>query len=159
MASGFPVSSARRIHKELVALQAESVPGVTLKSGPTESTNDKFIDIVMEIKGAEGTVYNGETFDLRFRMNERYPFESPEVVFQGASVPLHPHVYSNGHICLSILGNDWSPALTIQSVCLSIVSMLSSCKEKKRPPDDQFYVRTASLNPKHTRWMYHDDTV
>lgn len=73
MASGFPVSSAvgliscykvltictragaryihvlflllqRRIHKELVALQAESVPGVTLKSGPTESTNDKFIE-------------------------------------------------------------------------------------------------------------------
>jgi len=158
MAAPFPVSCARRIQKELTVLNQEPVPGVTLKSGP-ETLADKSIDINMVIKGAEGTIYNGEEFNLRFRMNERYPFESPEVVFQAPNIPLHPHIYSNGHICLSILGNDWSPALTISAVCLSIVSMLSSCKEKKRPPDDQFYVRTAGMNPKHTRWMYHDDNV
>ncbi|CAM9973738.1 unnamed protein product, partial [Choristocarpus tenellus] len=45
---------------------------------------------------------------------------------------MHPHIYSNGHICLSILYDEWSPALTIQSVCLSILSMLSSCTGK--PP-------------------------
>jgi ubiquitin-protein ligase len=53
-----------------------------------------------------------------------------QVMFTGPNIPIHPHVYSNGHICLSILTEDWSPALSVQAVCLSIVSMLSSCKEK-----------------------------
>ena len=59
----------------------------------------------------------------------RFPFVC-QVVFLHPHIPVHPHIYTNGHICLSILTEDWSPALTVQSVCLSIVSMLSSCKEK-----------------------------
>ncbi|CAM9157516.1 unnamed protein product [Chrysoparadoxa australica] len=67
--------------------------------------------------------------------------------------PRHEHVYSNGHICLSILAQEWSPALTIQSVCLSILSMLSSATQKKLPPDNDAYVRrVGTRSPKLTRY-------
>jgi len=48
-----------------------------------------------------------------------------------------------------------SPALSVQSVCLSISSMLSSCREKKRPADNAIYVKTCNKNPKKTKWWYH----
>lgn len=133
---------------------------------------------MINMDGVKGTLYEGEHFQLLFKFNNKYPFDSPEVTFVGTNIPIHPHVYSNGHICLSILTEDWwvsphyalrsrnksnnitslhsrTPALSVQSVCLSISSMLSSCREKKRPPDNAFYVRTCNKNPKKTKWWYH----
>ena len=79
-------------------------------------------------------------------------------------MPVHPHIYSNGHICLSVLssgnGGDYSPALTAGSLALSIRSMLASCAAKERPPGDREYCsRAAGRSPKETRWEFHDDKV
>ncbi|PIO29151.1 hypothetical protein AB205_0073930, partial [Aquarana catesbeiana] len=93
---------------------------------------------IVDMEGAPGTLYEGEKFQLLFKFSSRYPFDSPQVMFTGDNIPVHPHVYSNGHICLSILTEDWSPALSVQSVCLSIISMLSSCKEKVKATN-KFY--------------------
>ena len=57
-----------------------------------------------------------------------------QVTFVPPHVPVHPHIYSNGHICLSILDSDWTPAMNVMSVCLSIQSMLSSAKQKVEGP-------------------------
>eukprot|EP00295_Goniomonas_pacifica_P045172 CAMPEP_0175906530 /NCGR_PEP_ID=MMETSP0108-20121206/5592_1 /TAXON_ID=195067 ORGANISM="Goniomonas pacifica, Strain CCMP1869" /NCGR_SAMPLE_ID=MMETSP0108 /ASSEMBLY_ACC=CAM_ASM_000204 /LENGTH=154 /DNA_ID=CAMNT_0017228481 /DNA_START=85 /DNA_END=549 /DNA_ORIENTATION=+ len=110
------------------------------------------------VRGAAGTLYAGEEFVLQFTFSDQYPLDSPEVVFCHP-VPVHPHIYTNGHICLSILYDSWSPALRIESVCRSILSMLSSCAVKEKPADNDEYVRTAKVSPKQTKWVFHDDGV
>ncbi|XP_039284179.1 ubiquitin-conjugating enzyme E2 W isoform X2 [Nilaparvata lugens] len=121
------IAFERRLQKELMSLMKEPPPGVEVDGDQAEQNLSLW---TVHMKGAEGTLYEGEVFQLQFKFSPKYPFDSPEVTFIGSNIPVHPHVYSNGHICLSILTDDWSPALSVQSVCLSIVSMLSSCKEK-----------------------------
>ena len=48
--------------------------------------------------GPNGTLFEGENFQLSFQFNAKYPFDSPIVTFTGDSIPMHPHVYSNGHM-------------------------------------------------------------
>ena len=106
------------------------------------------------------SIYAGETYRIYFRFTADYPLVSPEVKFL-LPAPQHPHIYTNGHICLNILYEDWTPALTVKSVCLSLLSMLSSCATRAIPSDNAMYVaRTPpSANPKNTRFMYDDATV
>lgn len=105
------------------------------------------------------TIYAGECHTIQVTFSSNYPIDSPEVIFLDPA-PEHLHIYSNGHICLNILYDDWSPALTVQSICLSLMSMLASATEKARPPDNAIYMmRCGTRGPKMTRFMYDDDTV
>ena len=85
--------------------------------------------------GPPGSLYENETFVLQFKFVENYPFTSAEVMFVGKP-PIHEHVYECGYICLSTLDSDWTPALQTSTVCVSIISMLASATEKKKPPND-----------------------
>lgn len=49
---------------------------------------------IVDLTGAEGTLYEGEKFQLMFKFSQKYPFESPAVTFVGQNVPVHPHIYS-----------------------------------------------------------------
>ena len=53
---------------------------------------------------------------------------------------------------------EWSPALTVSSICLSVLSMLSSAPKKIKPFNDaEFVKRAAGRGPKAFLWSYDDD--
>ena len=54
--------------------------------------------------------------------------------------------------------SEWSPALTVSSICLSVLSMLSSAAKKIKPSNDgEFVKRAAGRGPKAFLWSYDDD--
>lgn len=89
--------------------------------------------------------------------------EAPEVTFMISSeraVPIHPHIYSNGIICLDLLDTQgWSPVQNVSSVCMSIQSMLTGNTKDERPPGDEDFVRRNTQRPRDIRFVYDDPTI
>ncbi|EOY18181.1 Ubiquitin carrier protein 7 isoform 1 [Theobroma cacao] len=89
------------------------------------------------IMGPPDTLYEGGCFNAIMKFPEDYPVNPPTVRF--ISEMWHPNVFRSGNVCISILhspGDDpdgyelaserWNPLHTVESIVLSIISMLSS---------------------------------
>lgn len=89
--------------------------------------------------------------------------EPPEVTFVKESdrpIPVHPHIYSNGIICLDLLGaQGWSPVQNVETVCMSLQSMLTGNSKNERPPGDEEFVRNNRKRPRDIDFYYDDNTV
>jgi ubiquitin-conjugating enzyme E2 W len=139
-----------RIQRELKAFLSDPPSNLSVKVG-------KNLRVwIVSIEGAKGTVYEGEIFKLRISFPPQYPTVPPSVYFLPPSIPVHEHVYTNGDICLSLLGKDWRPTMTAQSIAVSILSILSSAQSKSLPMDN---ARHAQNKPGEYQkdWVYHDD--
>ncbi|MBA0800993.1 hypothetical protein Gohar_011389, partial [Gossypium harknessii] len=63
------------------------------------------------IMGPADSPYAGGVFQVTIHFPPDYPFKPPKVAFR--TKVFHPNINSNGSICLDILKEQWSPALTI----------------------------------------------
>lgn len=125
--------SQKRISKELQDLQKD--PPANCSAGPVG--DDLFLWEGC-IFGADDTPYVGGVFRLVIQFPVDYPFRAPHVEFK--TKIFHPNINSAGLICLDILKDKWSPALTISKVLLSISSLMVDPN-----PDDPFMPAIATL--------------
>ena len=92
----------------------------------------KFFKVHALITGPFSTPYEGGFFYFVFRFPTTYPFDPPKVKLMttgNGTVRFNPNLYSNGKVCLSIIGTwlgpKWLPSQTLSSVLLSIQSLLN----------------------------------
>merc|ERR1712241_666745 len=123
----------KRINKELQDLGRD--PPAQCSAGPV---GDDLFHWQATIMGPPESPYQGGVFFLTIHFPTDYPFKPPKVAF--TTRIYHPNINSNGSICLDILRSQWSPALTISKVLLSICSLL--CDPN---PDDPLVPEIARL--------------
>ena len=112
------MTELKRLRKEYDDLQKESIPN--LSAGPIDGNLFEWEAVIL---GPSGTPYEGGIFNLSISIPSNYPFKPPMVIFK--TKIYHPNINSSGNICLDILKNQWSPALSIPKILLSICSLLS----------------------------------
>ena len=130
--------SLRRIQKELDEIKRD--PPANCTAGPINLDNLYIWEAT--IIGPSNSPYSGGIFKLSVTFNEKYPFKPPKIKFK--TKIYHPNINSNGSICLDILNTNWSPALTLIKVLLSISSLLTDPN-----PKDPLYKEAAKLYMKN----------
>lgn len=124
----------KRIVRELQDLTREPIPNC--QTGPISESNLYLWSA--SIQGPSESPYAGGTFHLKIEFPPEYPFRPPKIHF---TTPVyHPNINETGSICLDILKDNWSPALNIGHVLLSISSLLTDPN-----PDDPLMPEIARM--------------
>ena len=117
-----------RIKKEYQDLQKEKNSNVQVKL-----VNNDIRHWKGRIKGPIDTCYQGGIFDVDIIIPNEYPFKPPKMKFD--TKIWHPNISSvTGAICLDILKNEWTPALTIRTALISLQALM--CEPVPNDPQD-----------------------
>lgn len=124
-------SQKNRLSKEICEL-SDKTTFENITAGPYDSgiLGEK-VDLTRwrgQIVGPKDSPFEGGIFNLDIHIPADYPFKPPDIKF--LTKIYHPNINSSGTICLDILKTNWSPALTIGKVLLSISSLMTDCNPK-----------------------------
>ena len=124
----------KRIQKELIDLGKD--PPTNCSAGPLDEKD--LFHWQATIMGPDDSAYSGGVYFLNIHFPADYPFKPPKLNF--TTRIYHPNINANGNICVDILKDQWSPALTIAKVLLSISALLTDAN-----PDDPLVPEIAHI--------------
>ena len=118
-----------RVAKELRECQKDTTGGITVAE-QADVQAGCMAHWSGTIKGPVSSPYEGGTFSIDIMLPKEYPFVPPKMKF--STKIWHPNISSqSGAICLDILKNEWSPALTVRTALISLQALMSAPE-----PDD-----------------------
>ena len=110
--------AVKRLQKELIEIRKDITENCS-----AGLNNDDLFNWDATIIGPTETPYEGGIFYLKMFFPPDYPFKPPKITF--TTKIYHPNINNIGDICLDILKDQWSPALNVSKILLSICSLLS----------------------------------
>jgi len=83
------------------------------------------------IIGPQDTIYENAYLFFTIVFPKNYPYSPPIITYKSQNkIRIHPNIYVNGKVCLSILGTwsgpGWTSAMDITNVLLTIQSLLDN---------------------------------
>ena len=130
------MNSLKRIKCEIKDAETNPLPNISISH-----SKDDVYKWKASILGPEGSPYEGGVFYLNIVIPTNYPFSPPKIMFE--TMVFHCNIGSSGDICLDLLKEKWSPALTITKLLLCICSLLDDPN-----PNDPMVLSSAELYKK-----------
>ncbi|KFY89493.1 hypothetical protein V500_05635 [Pseudogymnoascus sp. VKM F-4518 (FW-2643)] len=127
-----------RITKELSGIQKSNDLSIAVACRDVDVRNVRAIII-----GPPDTPYEFGFFEFAVRFGKDYPAKAPSInatTTNGGRCRFNPNIYAQGKVCLSILGTwrgergeEWSSAQGLESILISIQSLMSSNPYENEP--------------------------
>lgn len=134
-------SNTLLLRRQLTELTKRPVEGFS--AGLVDDNNLYEWEVI--IIGPADTLYEGGIFKARLTFPEDFPLNPPKMRF--ITQMWHPNIYADGSVCISILhppgedqygfedsGERWLPVHTVESILLSVISLLSSDRPDTSSP-------------------------
>lgn len=118
--------TAKRIIKDIQQLKRDPIDGIYYSHDDTNMLKGYALII-----GPTDTPYEGGYYLFKINYSVDYPHSPPVFTFctNDGYTRMHPNLYKNGKVCLSILntwnGDPWTACQTISSILITLRSILT----------------------------------
>lgn len=110
--------------KERKQWRKDHPPGFYIKPAAKPDGSSDLFHWKGGIPGKTGTDWEGGIYKIVLKFTEEYPTQPPLVSFDPPI--FHPNVYKSGKVCLSIIGSDWRPAITLKQILVGVQDLLDN---------------------------------